>query len=263
MCCAVLCCAALCCAVLCCANRVVWCLSSLLFASLRVFSSSSDAVWIAAGCNDNTVRLWRRGTGQELQCGGYSSKITGLSWNSSSRYLATSGGNQVTIWDFSGKGPAGSTPICCIGLSAEVTSICFQPEVGGWDSTPTPSGTRPGDRIGLLAVGNADGTICLFDLGMYEAGDIRIGKPHLCRPSAKYPDNTAAAVANGGAVAKGGLALDGRPTLTPQEPKRPSLLVSTHTYLYLPPSLPPSLSLYHSTSAAHAEQPRIPYGYHS
>ena len=69
---------------------------------------------------------------------------------------------------------------------------------------------------------------------MYEAGDIRIGKPHLCRPSAKYPDNTAAAVANGGAVAKGGLALDGRPTLTPQEPKRPSLLVSTHTYLYLP-----------------------------
>jgi hypothetical protein len=58
---------------------------------------------------------------------------------------------------------------------------------------------------------DADGTICLFDLGMYEAGDIRIGKPHLCRPSAKYPDNTAAAIANGGAVAKGGLALDGRP----------------------------------------------------
>ena len=43
-------------------------------------------------------------------------------------------------------------------------------------------------------------------------------------------------------MAKGGLALDGRPTLTPQEPKRPSLLVSTHTYLYLPPSLPPLAS---------------------
>jgi WD40 repeat protein len=31
--------------------------------------------------------------------GGYSSKITGLCWSSSSRFLATSGGNQVTIWD--------------------------------------------------------------------------------------------------------------------------------------------------------------------
>ena len=58
---------------------------------------SPNAVWIAAGCNDNTVRLWRRATGQELQCGGYSSKITGLCWTASSRYLATSGGNQVTI----------------------------------------------------------------------------------------------------------------------------------------------------------------------
>lgn len=179
-------------------------------------------MWIAAGCNDNTVRLWRRGTGQELQCGGYSSKITGLSWSSSSRYLATSGGNQVTIWDFSGKGPAGSTPICCIGLSAEVTSICFQPEAGGWQSSP--SGTRPGDAVGLLAVGNADGTVFLFDLSMYEPGDIRIGKPHLCRPAAKYPDGGG----NGSTAAA--LALDGRPTLTPQsgpgQPKRPSLLVS-------------------------------------
>lgn len=186
----------------------------------------SDAVWIAAGCNDNTVRLWRRGTGQELQCGGYSSKITGLSWSSSSRYLATSGGNQVTIWDFSGKGPAGSTPICCIGLSAEVTSICFQPEAGGWHSSP--SGTRPGDTVGLLAVGNADGTIFLFDLSMYEAGDIRIGKPHLCRPAAKYPE--ASGNLGGSAAAVAGLALDGRPTLTPQEPKRPSLLVLTRPH---------------------------------
>ena len=75
--------------------------------------SVADAVWIAAGCNDNTVRLWRRGTHS------------------------------------------------------------------------SPSGTRPGDTVGLLAVGNADGTIFLFDLSMYEAGDIRIGKPHLCRPATK------------------------------------------------------------------------------
>ena len=113
-----------------------------------IYRDVSDRLLVvAAGCNDNTVRLWRRATGQELQCGGYSSKITGLSWNSSSRYLATSGGNQVTIWDFSGKGPAGSTPICCIGLSAEVTCICFQPELPG---QCTPSGTHPDDRIGLL-----------------------------------------------------------------------------------------------------------------
>ena len=166
---------------------------------------SPDAVWIAAGCNDNTVRLWRRATGQELQCGGYSSKITGLSWSDSSRYLATSGGNQVTIWDFSGKGPAGSTPICCIGLSAEVTAISFEPE----DGAASPSGTRPGDEIGRLAVGSADGSLSLFDLSMYEAGDIRIGKPHLCRPAAKYPERAT-------------------PLDAPAAPKQASLLVRCH-----------------------------------
>lgn len=48
---------------------------------------SPDSTWLAAGCNDNTVRLWRRSTGQELQCGGYSSKITSLSWNTSGQFL--------------------------------------------------------------------------------------------------------------------------------------------------------------------------------
>jgi hypothetical protein len=35
---------------------------------------------------------------------------------------------KVTIWDFEGNGPAGSTPICCIGLNAEVTAVAFQPD---------------------------------------------------------------------------------------------------------------------------------------
>ena len=59
---------------------------------------------------------------------------------------------------------------------------------------------------------------------MYEKGDIRIGKPHLCRPVAKYPDGMGNR--SGSATAMAGLALDDRPTLTPQEQKRPSLLVS-------------------------------------
>jgi hypothetical protein len=63
---------------------------------------------------------------------------------------------QVTIWDFGGRnGPAGSTPICCVGLpgGAEVSALVFQPDPPG----SSPSGTRPGDGVGLLAVGATDG----------------------------------------------------------------------------------------------------------
>eukprot|EP01048_Picozoa_sp_COSAG05_P005870 COSAG05_NODE_361_length_10793_cov_141.983262_3_plen_223_part_00 len=189
--------------------------------------------------------------------GRYSSKITGLCWSRTSRYLATSGGNQVTIWDFAGRGPAGSTPICCtarfrlfvcsfalsvccfvcvlvqsvggippvprcfccledrqldrtlrfalcypptmlapiharhifldmngicptscqyswdrllthgvgcagIGLTADVSALSFQAES---PSATSPDGTRPGDSVGLLAVGGSDGSVQIYDLG--------------------------------------------------------------------------------------------------
>jgi hypothetical protein len=42
---------------------------------------------------------------------GYPTKIRELSWHANSRSLATAGGPSVVVWDFSGKGPAGSKPI--------------------------------------------------------------------------------------------------------------------------------------------------------
>ena len=127
---------------------------------------SPDGKWIAGGCNDMTVRLWRRADGQDLQCGGYARKIAAIVWDASGRFLATAGGDQATIWDFSGDGPAGSTPVVAMGLQAAVSALA-------WSDM-------------LLAVGAEDGAVIFFDVTNFRPGNARLGKPHLCSPIARW-----------------------------------------------------------------------------
>ena len=48
---------------------------------------------------------------------GYSTKVRELSWHANSRFLATGGGPAVVVWDFSGKGPAGSKPVSALSVT--------------------------------------------------------------------------------------------------------------------------------------------------
>lgn len=87
---------------------------------------SPNGKYIATGDQDSTVHLWIHATGEDLQMFGYPTKVRELSWSPTSRYLATGGGPLVTVWDCSGKGPAGSTPLSLEAHEDFLTDLAYQ-----------------------------------------------------------------------------------------------------------------------------------------
>jgi WD40 repeat protein len=87
---------------------------------------SPDGNSIATGDQDATVHFWITQTGQDLQMYGYPTKVRELSWDGTSRYLATGGSPTVTIWDCSGKGPEGRRPIELKGHATYLSVLAFQ-----------------------------------------------------------------------------------------------------------------------------------------
>lgn len=104
---------------------------------------SPDAVMLAHGNQDATVHFWYTETVEELQMSGYATKVRELSWDHTSRYLATGGGPAVCVWDCGGEGPQGSQPQMLAGHAedAVVTAVAFQ------------------HRGGLLACAGDDGRV--------------------------------------------------------------------------------------------------------
>lgn len=89
---------------------------------------SPDGSMLAHGNQDSTVHFWYVETGEDLQMSGYATKVRELSWNPTSRFLATGGGPAVCVWDCGGSGPAGSRPQMLMGHREEstITAIAFQ-----------------------------------------------------------------------------------------------------------------------------------------
>ena len=117
----------------------------------------SDLSYIVGGCMDSCVHIWHftaspeaaaaaRMKAEEAQaaggneaaggeadapgsaeliefsCGSYSAKVSGTVFNPANTMLATIGGTQSTIWDFTGaQGPAGSIPVVGLGHTKTVT----------------------------------------------------------------------------------------------------------------------------------------------
>src|SRR5436853_350788 len=52
---------------------------------------SPDEKYLAAGNQDATLHFWRRPVGDDAQMWGYLSKVRELSWDRTSRFLATGG----------------------------------------------------------------------------------------------------------------------------------------------------------------------------
>jgi WD40 repeat protein len=94
------------------------------------------------------VHFWIVKTGEDLQMWGYPTKVRELAWDPTSRYLATGGGVAVTVWDCSGKGPAGTRPLVFEAHEAPLSALAFQ-------------GRGP-----LLASGGQDGLVALWRPGM-------------------------------------------------------------------------------------------------
>jgi WD40 repeat protein len=86
---------------------------------------------------------------------GYPEKVTRLAFDDTGRYLANDGATDVTVWDFAGKGPSGSSPRMLEAHEA--------PSALAW---------RPGTAA-VLATAGTEGTVALWQA---DAG--RPGRKH-------------------------------------------------------------------------------------
>jgi WD40 repeat protein len=104
---------------------------------------SPDHKWLVSGNQDPSVHLWIPDTDLEFQMSGYEGKVKHLSFDHTSRWLATSGGRDACIWDCAGAGPEGREPTM-LPHDAPVCAVAFQ------------------HRHGLLATAAADGVVQLW-----------------------------------------------------------------------------------------------------
>jgi len=88
---------------------------------------SGNGRFLASGMADGSLHFWNRSTGKDSQMRGYDGKLELVGWSDNSRYLASSAGNEVVLWDFSGKGPEGTKPIVLNGHTERVDSFAWQP----------------------------------------------------------------------------------------------------------------------------------------
>jgi WD40 repeat protein len=87
---------------------------------------SPDGRILASGNQDDAVHLWYVASGKELHMSGYACKVQNLSWDASSRLLASGGGQSVAVWNCGRKGPAGTKPIMLDGHNGAVSALAFQ-----------------------------------------------------------------------------------------------------------------------------------------
>jgi WD40 repeat protein len=126
------------------AQRLAWKGSVLALA----WSPAGDR--LAHGNQDATVHFWVMETGQDLQMAGYALKVRELSWDATGKYLATGGGDVVTVWDCTPPGPEDSTPLSFKGHDDVLTALAFQA------------------KGPLLVSGGRDGKVILFQPGKYK-----------------------------------------------------------------------------------------------
>lgn len=100
--------------------------------------------WICSGNQDASIHIWRIRDGDELTMAGYPEKIARLAFDDTGRWLAADGAPDVTVWDFAGKGPAGTAPRM-LRAHETITALAW----------------RPGSA-GHLASGGDDGTVALW-----------------------------------------------------------------------------------------------------
>mgnify|MGYP001164668865 CR=1 FL=1 len=93
---------------------------------------SPNEKYIATGDQDCTVHFWKtRRPFEEESCmmSGFPSKVTRLDWDSTSRYLATAGASDATLWDCSAPGPADRAPLVLGGDDRQfLTALRFRPK---------------------------------------------------------------------------------------------------------------------------------------
>jgi WD40 repeat protein len=100
--------------------------------------------WACAGFQDSSIHLWRLWSGDDLSMSGYPAKIEHLAFRDDSHWMASACLDELTVWDFSGKGPKGSRPATGNAHDRHISCLTWE-----------PAGTR-------LLTGGADGRVVLW-----------------------------------------------------------------------------------------------------
>jgi WD40 repeat protein len=95
--------------------------------SVLAIAISPDGLRLAHGNQDASVHFWDLRRGSELEMWGYTTKVRQLAWRHDGRFLATGGGTAITIWNFAGRGPAGTRPQELDHHTEPITWLGFQP----------------------------------------------------------------------------------------------------------------------------------------
>ena len=105
--------------------------------------SPPDGRWLVSGNADPSVHLWLPEEDQEFHMSGYETKVRQISFDFTGTRLATTGGQDVCVWDCSGAGPEGREP-AMLPHDAPLLAVAFQ------------------HRHGLLASASRDGVLQLW-----------------------------------------------------------------------------------------------------
>ena len=95
--------------------------------SLLTLIVSPDGKWACAGAQDSEVHLWKLWSGKDLSMSGYESKIERIAFSSDSRWLAVACLGDLTIWDFSGRGPGGTEPAASSQHNNHIEDLAWSP----------------------------------------------------------------------------------------------------------------------------------------
>jgi len=90
---------------------------------------SPDGRWLVSGNQDPSVHLWLPEADAEFHMSGYESKVKHLTFDHTSRWIATSGGRDSCVWDCSGTGPEGRAATM-LPHDAPVCAVAFQQKHG-------------------------------------------------------------------------------------------------------------------------------------
>lgn len=95
--------------------------------SLLVVRVSPDGRWVASGNQDASVHVWRLWSGDDAEMTGYPQKVDALAFDRTSRWMACGGTDEISLWDFSGRGPMGRGPQMLPGHASQVCALDWQP----------------------------------------------------------------------------------------------------------------------------------------
>ncbi len=136
---------------------------------------SPDSKWLVSGNQDPSVHLWIPETDVELHMSGYESKVKHLSYDHTSRWLATGGGRDACIWDCAGEGPEGREP-AMLAHNAPVCAVAFQ------------------HTHSLLATASADGVVQIWSPERAKPLRGTVTMPHPATKLAWSPDDRLLAI---------------------------------------------------------------------